>query len=153
MFARVAGRFARMDLRRRMRDYVRGLLAPVDARTAGSWPSGPATATRTGLQHLLNGARWDADAVRDYVRTYVAVRLGPDMVLIIDDTGFIKKGSMSAGVSRQYTGTSGKIDNCQIGVFAAYATGSGRALVDRELYLSKSWTSDRERCRAAKNLR
>ncbi|WSL72074.1 IS701 family transposase [Streptomyces sp. NBC_01723] len=71
-------------------------------------------------------------------------------MLIIDDTGFIKKGTASAGVGRQYTGTSGKIDNCQIGVFAAYATRSGRTLVDRELYLPKAWTSDRDRCRAAK---
>ncbi len=74
----------------------------------------------------------------------------PRRVLIIDDTGFIKKGTTSAGVGRQYTGTSGKIDNCQIGVFAAYATSSGRALVDRELYLPKAWTSERKRCRAAK---
>ncbi|WP_455680546.1 IS701 family transposase [Streptomyces olivaceoviridis] len=93
---------------------------------------------------------WDADALRDDVRVCVGESLGPDGVLIIDDTGFIKKGTTSAGVGRQYTGTSGKIDNCQIGVFAAYATGSGRALVDRELYLPKAWTSDRDRCRAAK---
>ncbi|MFJ5975133.1 IS701 family transposase [Streptomyces sp. NPDC093060] len=99
---------------------------------------------------MLNGARWDANAVRDDLREYVGQRLGPDGVLIIDDTGFIKKGTTSAGVSRQYTGTSGKIDNCQIGVLAAYATGHGRALVDRELYLPKSWTNDRERCREAK---
>ncbi|MDQ0939804.1 SRSO17 transposase [Streptomyces sp. V1I1] len=84
------------------------------------------------------------------MREYVGERLGPGGVLIIDDTGFIKKGTTSAGVSRQYTGTSGKIDNCQIGVFAAYATARGRALVDRELYLPKSWTKDRERYRAAK---
>ncbi|MFC3585952.1 IS701 family transposase [Streptantibioticus rubrisoli] len=102
------------------------------------------------MQHLLNGARWDADALRDDVRGYVAEQLGPGGVLIVDDTGFIKKGTTSAGVSRQYTGTSGKIDNCQIGVFAAYATGRGRALVDRELYLPKCWTKDRERCRTAK---
>ncbi len=102
------------------------------------------------MQHLLAGARWEADEVRDDVRDYVGEKLGPGGVLIIDDTGFVKKGSSSAGVGRQYTGTSGKIDNCQIGVFAAYATGRGRALVDRELYLPKAWTADRERCRAAK---
>lgn len=82
------------------------------------------------------------------MRAYVAEGLGPDGVLITDDTGFIKKGSTSAGVSRQYTGTSGKIDNCR--VFAAYATAHGRALVDRDLYLPKSWTKDRERCQQAK---
>ncbi|MER6267746.1 IS701 family transposase [Streptomyces sp900105755] len=133
-----------------MRDYVRGLLAPV-GRTNG-WQLAQYAGHRdpAGLQHLLNGARWDADAVRDDLREYVGQQLGSDGVLIIDDTGFIKKGTTSAGVSRPYTGTSGKIDNCQIGVFAAYATGHDRALVDRELYLPKSWTKDRERCREAK---
>ncbi|MFF7976887.1 IS701 family transposase [Streptomyces sp. NPDC007905] len=150
VFARVAGRFVRVDLRRRMRDYVRGLLTPVGRKNGWQLAEWAGHRDPAGLQHLLNGARWDADAVRDDVRDYVAERLGPGGVLIIDDTGFIKKGSTSAGVGGQYTGTSGKIDNCQIGVFAAYATGSGRALVDRELYLPKSWTSDRERCRAAK---
>ncbi|MEU5191624.1 IS701 family transposase [Streptomyces klenkii] len=150
VFARVAGRFGRADLRWRMRDYVRGLLAPVGRKNGWQWAEYAGHRDPAGLQHLLNGARWDADAVRDDVREYVAEHLGPDGVLIIDDTGFIKKGTTSAGVSRQYTGTSGKIDNCQIGVFAAYATTRGRALVDRELYLPKSWTADRERCRAAK---
>ncbi|MEV7845765.1 transposase [Streptomyces cyaneofuscatus] len=80
----------------------------------------------------------------------MAERLGPGGVLILDDTGFVKKGTTQAGVSRRYTSPSGKIDNCQIGVFAAYATGSGCALVGRELYLPKSWTSDRDRCWSAK---
>lgn len=81
----------------------------------------------------------------------MAERLGqPDGVLIVDDTGFIKKGSVSTGVQRQYSGTAGRTENCQIGVFAAYASAKGRALVDRELYLPKSWTEDRERCRAAR---
>jgi SRSO17 transposase len=138
VFARVAGRFGRADLRWRMRDYVRGLLG--QAARKNSWQLAEWAGHRTpdGCQRLLNSSVWDADALRDDVRAY------------IDDTGFIKKGTTSAGVGRQYTGTSGKIDNCQIGVFAAYATGSGRALVDRELYLPKAWTSDRDRCRAAK---
>lgn len=150
VFARVAGRFGRADLRWRMRDYVRGLLAPVGRKNGWQLAEWAGHRDPAGLQHLLNGARWDADAVRDDVRDYVAGQLGPGGVLIVDDTGFIKKGSTSAGVSRQYTGTSGKIDNCQIGVFAAYATTRGRALVDRELYLPKCWTKDRDRCRAAK---
>ncbi|MFG3399511.1 IS701 family transposase [Streptomyces parvus] len=150
VFARVAGRFGRADLRWRMRDYVRGLLGPVGRKNGWQLAEWAGHRDPAGLQHLLNGARWDADAVRDDVRDYVAERLGPGGVLIIDDTGFVKKGTTSAGVGRQYTGTSGKIDNCQIGVFAAYATSSGRALMDRELYLPKAWTSDRERCRAAK---
>lgn len=104
-----------------------------------------------GLQHLLNRARWEADEVRDDLQRYVAENLGDDDgVLIIDDTGFLKKGTTSAGVQRQYSGTAGRTENCQIGVFAAYASAKGRALVDRELYLPKSWTDDADRCRAAK---
>jgi SRSO17 transposase len=152
VFARVAGRFARADLRRRMRDYVRGLLAPVERKNGWQLAEWAGHRDPAGLQHLLNGSCWDADEVRDDVRAYVAEQLGPGGVLIIDDTGFIKKGTSSAGVGRQYTGTSGKIDNCQIGVFAAYATSSGRALVDRELYLPKAWTSDRERCGRRRSL-
>ncbi|WP_435833708.1 IS701 family transposase, partial [Streptomyces bacillaris] len=150
VFARVAGRFARADLRWRMRDYLRGLLAPVARKNGWQLAEYAGHRTPDGFQRLLNSSVWDADAVRDDVREYVAERLGPGGVLIIDDTGFVKKGTTSAGVGRQYTGTSGKIDNCQIGVFAAYATSRGRALVDRELYLPKAWTSDRERCRAAR---
>src|SRR3954447_18138242 len=101
------------------------------------------------MQRLLRTADWDADAVSDQLRCYVLDRLGPGGVLIVDETGFIKKGTRSAGVARQYTGTTGKIDNCQIGTFCAYATPTGRALIDRELYLPKAWTEDRERPRAA----
>ncbi|MET9685722.1 transposase [Streptomyces coeruleorubidus] len=115
------------------------------ARGTGTSPH-PRRLSAAAEQQCLGRGR----ALRDDVRAYVAERLGPGGVLIIDDTGFIKKGTPSAGVGRQYTGTSGKIDNCQIGVFAAYATSSGRALADRELYLPKAWTSDRDRCRAAK---
>ncbi|WDO11335.1 IS701 family transposase (plasmid) [Streptomyces murinus] len=150
VFARVAGRFSRADLRWRMRDYLRGLLAPVARKNGWQLAEYAGHRTPDGFQRLLNSSVWDVDALRDDVRDYVADKLGPGGVLIIDDTGFIKKGSTSAGVGRQYTGTSGKIDNCQIGVFAAYATELGRALVDRELYLPKSWTGDRERCGAAK---
>jgi DDE superfamily endonuclease len=150
VFGRVAGRFGRADLRWRMRDYVRGLLGQAARKNGWQLAEWAGHRTPDGFQRLLNSSTWDADALRDDVRAYVAERLGPDGVLIIDDTGFIKKGTTSAGVGRQYTGTFGKIDNCQIGVFAAYATSSGRALVDRELYLPKAWASDRQRCRAAK---
>src|SRR4051794_41981142 len=103
------------------------------------------------MQRLLRRADWDVDGVRDDVRDYVIEHLGDRQgVLIGDETGFVKKGTTSAGVQRQYSGTAGRTENCQIGVFAAYATTRGRALVDRELYLPKSWTDDRERCRAAK---
>src|SRR4029077_16017163 len=106
--------------------------------------------TPDGMQRLLNAATWDADGVRDDVRAYVAGHLGSaDGVLIVDETGFLKKGVKSAGVQRQYAGTAGRVENCQLGVFCAYATSRGRALVDRELYLPRSWTEDPGRCREA----
>jgi SRSO17 transposase len=102
------------------------------------------------MQRLLRRADWDIDGVRDDARDYVIQHLGdPDGVLIGDETGFLKKGICSAGVQRQYSGTAGRTENCQIGVFLAYASRHGHALIDRELYLPESWTSDRDRCRAA----
>lgn len=151
LFLRIGHRFGRADLRRRMRDYVSALLGPVGRKNGWQLAEHAGHRTPDGLQRLLNGATWQADAVRDDLQTYVADNLGEDGgVLILDDTGFIKKGTTSAGVQRQYSGTAGRTENCQIGVFAAYATSLGRALVDRELYLPKSWTDDRDRCRAAK---
>ncbi|MFH8893534.1 IS701 family transposase [Streptomyces sp. NPDC017949] len=151
LFLRIGHRFGRADLRRRGRDYIRGLLAPVGRKNG--WQPAEFAGHRTpdGLQRLLNRANWDADDVRDDLQSYVAEHLGEDSgVLVVDDTGFVKKGNTSAGVQRQYSGTAGRTENCQIGVFAAYATTRGRALVDRELYLPKSWTDDRDRCQAAK---
>jgi hypothetical protein len=134
-----------------MRDYVRGLLGPVGRKNSWQLAEHAGHATPYGLQRLLSWCQRDPDEIRDDLRDYVAERLGQqDGVLIVDDTGFIKKGSVSAGVQRQYSGTAGRTENCQIGVFTAYASAKGRALVDRELYLLKSWTDDRERCRAAR---
>jgi hypothetical protein len=117
-------------------DYVRGLLAPVARKNSWQLAEQAGHATPDGLQHLLAGAKWNPEDIRDDLQVYVADKLGEnDGVLIIDDTGFIKKGTTSAGVQRQYSGTAGRTENCQIGVFAAYATALGRALVDRELYL------------------
>jgi SRSO17 transposase len=102
------------------------------------------------MQRLLNFYRWDADAVRDDLRGYVLARLGdPGGVVVADETGFLKKGTKSAGVQRQYSGTAGRIENCQLGVFLTYVSPKGRALIDRELYLPKSWTDDPQRCRQA----
>jgi SRSO17 transposase len=102
------------------------------------------------VQRLLNAAQWDADGVRDDLRGYVVEHLGePGGVLIVDETGFLKKGVKSAGVQRQYSGTAGRIENCQLGVFLAYATSKGRTLIDRELYLPKSWAGDHDRRREA----
>ena len=102
------------------------------------------------MQRLLRRADWDVEGVRDDVRAYVADQLGDeDGVLIADDTGFLKKGTRSAGVQRQYSGTAGRTENCQVGVFLAYASAHGHALIDRELYLPQSWVDALERCRAA----
>ncbi|WP_406376974.1 IS701 family transposase [Streptomyces sp. NBC_00647] len=150
LFLRTGHRFKRVEPRRRMRDYIRGLLGPVGRKNGWQLAEYAGHRTPDRLQRLLNGARWNADELRDDLQHYVAERLGePDGILVLDDTGFLKKGTTSAGVQRQYSGTAGRTENCQIGVFAAYATTRGRALVDRELYLPKSWTDDRDRCRAA----
>jgi SRSO17 transposase len=101
-------------------------------------------------QALLGRARWDADALRDLVRDYVVEALAePDGVLVVDETGFLKQGRSSCGVARQYTGSAGKITNCQVGVFAAYVSGKGHAFIDRALYLPKAWTDDPDRMAAA----
>ncbi|QCX82460.1 hypothetical protein C9F11_45675 (plasmid) [Streptomyces sp. YIM 121038] len=151
MLLRVGHRFGRADLRRRMRAYVHGLLGSVGRKNSWQLAEHAGHNTPHGLQNLLNRARWDADEIRDDVQAYVAERLGEDGgVLVSDETGFLKKGDTSAGVQRQYSGTAGRTENCQVAVFAAYTSSRGRTLVDRELYLPKSWTSDRERCRAAK---
>jgi SRSO17 transposase len=150
LFALVAGRFPRVEPRLRARAYVRGLLAPLAAKNGWTLAEAAGDATPDGMQRLLNRAAWDAGGVRDDVRAYVVRHLGAaDGVLVVDETGFVKKGTRSAGVQRQYSGTAGRVENCQLGVFCAYATAKGRALIDRELYLPKSWTDDRDRCREA----
>ena len=103
-------------------------------------------ATPYGMQHLLDRAKWDPDGVRDELRAYLSETLGDEAaVLVIDETGFLKKGSKSVGVQRQYSGTAGRVENCQVGVFLSYASAKGASLLDRELYLPKSWTQDPER--------
>jgi SRSO17 transposase len=150
LFALVAGRFFRVEPRLRARAYVRGLLAPLVAKNGWTLAEAAGNATPDGMQRLLNRASWDDDGVRDDVRAYVARNLGSaGGVLVVDETGFLKKGIKSAGVQRQYSGTAGRVENCQLGVFCAYASGKGRALIDRELYLPKSWIADRDRCREA----
>src|SRR6516164_1863546 len=150
LFARVAGRFGRVEPRRQARLYLMGLLAPVERKNGWQLAEAAGDATPDRMQRLLNHARWDARQVRDDLRSYVVEHLGdPGGVLIVDETGFLKKGTRSAGVQRQYSGTAGRVENCQLGVFLAYAAPKGRALVDRELYLPQSWTGDRDRCREA----
>src|SRR5215218_3839568 len=143
---RIAPRFARSEVRDRARDYLRGLLSAVERKNGWQLAEVARNATPYGLQHLLGRANWDADAVRDDLREYVLDRLGDeDVVLVVDETGFIKKGQKSVGVKRQYTGTAGKTENCQVGVFLAYASSRGQAFIDRELYLPEEWASDEER--------
>ena len=129
LHARIAPRFARSEPRERVLAYVRGLLAPVERKNSWTLAERAGEATPDGMQRLLATADWDADAVRDDLRDYVVEHLGdPGGVLVVDETGFLKKGTRSAGVARQYSGTAGRIENCQIGVFLGYATG-GRAHV------------------------
>ena len=142
----IAGRFRRTEPRRRALDYLRGLLSPVERKNGWQLAEQVGDATPYGVQRLLSTYVWDADLVRDDLRGYVVEHLADaDGVLVVDETGFLKKGDKSVGVQRQYSGTGGRIENCQIGVFLAYAGASGRTLLDRELYLPQVWAEDRER--------
>jgi SRSO17 transposase len=143
---RIASRFSRSEVRHRARAYLRGLLSGAERKNGWQLAEVAGDATPYGLQHLLGRASWDADLVRDDLRSYVIEHLGDDEgVLIVDETGFIKKGENSVGVKRQYTGTVGKRENCQVGVFLAYASERGQAFIDRELYLPEEWIEDKER--------
>src|ERR687894_756810 len=146
---RIAGAFARAEPRARVLAYLRGLLGQLERKNGWTLAEAAGEVSPDGMQRLLRTADWNADAVRDELRAFVAERLGGGGVLIVDETGFIKKGTRSAGGARQYTGTTRKIPNFPIGVFLGYATPSGRALIDRELYLPRAWTDDRDRARAA----
>jgi SRSO17 transposase len=148
--ARIAGRFARAEVRARARRYLAGLLDRVDRKNGWQLAEHLGETGPQGVQRLLNAAHWDADGVRDDLRRYVAEHFGAvDGVLVIDESGFLKKGAKSVGVKRQYSGTAGRIENCQIGVFLAYASDRGHAFLDRELYLPEEWAQDQERLREA----
>lgn len=142
--------FSRAELRERASAYLRGLLSGAERKNSWQLAEEAGNGTPYGMQHLLGRARWDADAVRDDLRAYVTGHLGAqDAVLVVDETGFLKKGTHSVGVKRQYSGTAGRIENCQVGVFLAYASGRGQAFVDRELYLPVEWADDPTRRQAA----
>jgi SRSO17 transposase len=147
LHARLARRFQRPEVRARAYRYLAGLLG--DVRRKNSWQMAQAIgeARPRGVQHLLNDARWEADLVRDDLGDYVVEHVGDQRsgVLIVDETGFLKKGEKSVGVARQYTGTAGKRENCQVGVFLCYASKKGAAFIDRELYLPEEWAYDRAR--------
>jgi SRSO17 transposase len=148
--ARIGLRFARAEPRRRALAYLRGLLSPIERKNGWQLAEEAGERTPDGMQRLLSTAEWDAGAVRDDLVAYVVEHLADSgAILVLDETGFLKKGTKSAGVQRQYTGTAGKRENCQIGVFVTYATPQAHVLVDRELYLPQSWTSDPVRCQEA----
>lgn len=141
--------FARPETRERVKAYLRGLLSPIERKNGWQLAEEAGLPTPYAMQYLLNRAVWESDEARDILQAYVRETLKLGGMLVIDETGFLKKGKKSVGVQRQYSGTAGRIENCQIGVFLTYATGGDHTLVDRELYLPKSWTQDPERCQAA----
>jgi SRSO17 transposase len=148
--ARVGPRFARAEQRQRVVLYLQGLLSPVERKNAWQLAEAAGEANPSGMQELLSRAQWDADALRDDLLALVHERLAdPQGVLVIDETGFLKKGTKSVGVAPQDSGTAGKIANCQIGVFLTYASQRGHVLVDRELYLPQDWTIHHERRKEA----
>ena len=149
--ATFAERFPRRESRRRSCAYVRGLLSELERKNGWTLAEGAGDKTPDGMQRLLNAYSWDEDGLRDDLRTVITNAIGDREggILVVDETGFLKKGGKSAGVARMYTGTAGKTENCQIGVFLTYTSPTGHALIDRELYLPASWTDDPDRCAAA----
>src|SRR3989454_1941924 len=150
LHARIASRFARPEPRRRALAYLQGLLSSSERKNGWHLAEQAREARPYGMQRLLSQAVWEADLVRDDLREYVLEQLGQESaILVIDESSFPKRGKKSAGVKVQYCGTTGQVENCQVGVFVAYVTAKGHTLIDRELYLPLDWIEDRERCQAA----
>ena len=150
LHARIASRFARPEPRRRALSYLQGLLSSVERKNGWQLAEQAREATPYGMQRLLSSAVWDADLVRDDLRAYVLEQLGThEAILVIDESSFPKRGSKSAGVQVQYCGTTGQVENCQVGVDLSYVTAKGHTLIDRELYLPFDWTEDPQRCQEA----
>jgi SRSO17 transposase len=147
---RIAKHFPRIEPRRRALGYLRLLLSDVERKNGWQMAERLGDANPFAVQHLLGRAVWEADGIRDELVRYLGEHLrDPEGVLVVDETGFLKKGTQSVGVARQYSGTAGRIENCQIGVFLGYATKRGSALIDRELYLPKEWANDTARRQGA----
>ncbi len=147
---RIESRFARFEPLRHAAGLMLGMLSGLDRKNCWTIAEHRGALTPDGLQHLLARASWDADLVRDDLRGYVTAAFAePDAVLVVDETGDLKKGVHSVGVQRQYTGTAGRIENAQVAVFVTYAARRGHALIDRALYLPACWVQDEQRCRAA----
>jgi len=150
VMARIAGRFTRVEPRRTARAFVTGLLSGLPRTNCWTLAEHAGDTTPDKMQNLLSRARWDADTVRDDIRDLAVEYLGDtEAMLVIDETGDLKKGTHSLGTQRQYTGTAGRIENAQVGVFLTYTTTIGHTLIDREIYLPRSWTDDPDRCAAA----
>ncbi len=151
--ARFAHLFARRETREQAAKYLRGLLAPVERKNGWQVAEAVGDATPDRMQRLLYRVDWDADAARDILQGFVVETFGhPDGIGVLDETGFLKKGTHSVGVQRQYSGTAGKIENCQIGVFLTYSTPTGHVFLDRRLYLPESWCQDTPRRAAGHDL-
>ncbi|MEU4656834.1 IS701 family transposase [Streptomyces sp. NPDC023723] len=150
LMGRIAGRFARVEPRRHARELVLGLLAGLPRKNCWTLAEHAGHSTPDSLQHVLARAKWDADSVRDDLRGFVVDDLGTDdVVLVVDETGDLKKGTHTVGVQRQYAGTAGRIENSQVAVFLTYSTPRGHTAMDLELYVPRSWTEDPDRCHAA----
>lgn len=150
LLGRMAGQFRNRSGRERLEAYVKGLLGSAERKNSWQLAEQTGESTPYAMQQFIYRGDWSADTVRDEARGYAVEHLGdPKGVLVVDETGFLKKGKHSAGVARQYSGTAGRIENCQIGVFLGYVSPKGRTLIDRELYLPKVWTDDPERCKRA----
>jgi hypothetical protein len=150
LHVRIAPRFARPEPRRRALTYLKGIVSATQRKNGWQLAEHAGEARPDGMQRLLNSAVWDADLVRDDLRAYILERLGdPRAVLVIDESSFRKRGKKSAGVAQQHCGTTGHLENCQVGVFLAYASSKGHTLLDRELYLPMRWIKDRKRCQEA----
>ncbi|MDQ2713990.1 MAG: IS701 family transposase [Chloroflexota bacterium] len=147
---RIRQYFVRPESHQQALAYLQGLMSDASRKNAWQVAEEMGEVTPYAIQHLLARARWDYDGVRDELRTYVWETFAePNGVLVIDETGFLKKGTKSVGVQRQYSGTASRIENCQVGVFLSYASSRGHTLLDRELYVPKSWTDDQDRFREA----
>jgi SRSO17 transposase len=150
LHARLGELFVRSEPRRQAGLYLEGLLSAVERKNGWQLAEHLGDARPWRTQRVLSHVQWDEEAARDLCRAYVIEPLADrEAVLIVDETGFLKKGTKSAGVARQYSGTAGRIENCQIGVFLAYASSKGQALIDRELYLPKEWAEAPARRKAA----
>jgi SRSO17 transposase len=147
---RIGTHVRRAEVRSRLQHYLQGLLASVERKNGWQLAEALGEPNAHGVQRLLAEADWDEEAVRDELRAYVMEHLGAEQgVVVVDETGFLKKGKKSAGVARQYSGTAGRRENCQIGVLVLYASPTGQAFLDRALYLPEEWTQDPVRCREA----